>query len=135
DVISAKRGDPDDINALFASMLKDVKVDADLVLVATHNWQTLFKQFPNLNQFSRLIVRVNLKEGPVFADAAAASAPFGDLPWFEKGVLGMAVKGTKLQEAPIPAASVDQNVSASKFSFQLSSDWKADGDAEVSLKG
>ena len=135
DVISAKRGDPDDINALFASMLRDVKVDADLVLVATHNWQTLFKQFPNLNQFSRLIVRVNLKEGPVFADAAAASAPFGDLPWYEKDVLSMAVKGTKLHEAPIPPGSVDDNVSVSKFSLQLSSNWKAEGDAEVNLKG
>ena len=103
DVLSAKRGDPDDINAVYCSMLKEAKVDADLVLVATHNWQTLVKQFPNLDQFSRLIVRVNLKEGPLFADAASATAPFGDLPWYEKGLVAMTVKGTKLQETPDPA--------------------------------
>ena len=135
EVLSSKRGDPDDINAVYASMLKEVKVDADLVLVATQNYQTLVKQFPNLSQFSRLIVRVNLKDGPVFADAADSAAPFGDLPWFEKGVLGMAVKGSKLQEAPIPAGVPDDNVSVSKFTLQLSSDLKASGDAEITLKG
>ncbi len=135
EVLSSKRGDPDDINAVYATMLKEVKVDADLVLVATQNYQTLVKQFPNLSQFSRLIARVNLKDGPVFADAADSAAPFGDLPWFEKGVLGMAVKGSKLQEAPIPAGVADDNLSVSKFTLQLSSDLKASGDAEISLKG
>ena len=134
-MISGKRGDPDEINAVFVTMLKEVKVDADLVLVATQNWQTLVKQFPDLNQLSRMFVRVNLKEGPVFADAADAAAPFGELPWFERGVPGMAVKGTKVQDVQIPAGSPDDNVSASKFSLQLSSDWKAEGDAEVDLKG
>ena len=134
-MISGKRGDPDEINAVFVTMLKEVKVDADLVLVATQNWQTLVKQFPDLNQLSRMFVRVNLKEGPVFADAADSAAPFGELPWFERGVPGMAVKGTKVQDVQIPAGSPDDNVSASKFSMQLDSDWKAEGDAEVDLKG
>jgi hypothetical protein len=134
-VISGKRGDPDEINAVFVTMLKEVKVDADLVLVSTQNWQTLVKQFPALNQISRMFVRVNLKEGPVFADAADAAAPFGELPWFEKGVPGMLVKGTKIQDVEIPAGSPEDNVSASKFSMQLDSDWNAEGDAEVDLKG
>ncbi len=134
-VISGKRGDPDEINAVFVTMLKEVKVDADLVVAATQNWQTLVKQFPDLDQLSRMLVRVNLKEGPVFADAADAAAPFGDLPWFERGVPGMVVKGTKVQDVEIPAGSPDDNVSASKFSLQLSPDWKVEGDAEVDLKG
>lgn len=134
-VISGKRGDPDEINAIFVTMLKDVKVDADLVVVATQNWQTLVKQFPDLNQLSRMFVRVNLKEGPVFADAADSAAPFGELPWFERGVPGMAVKGTKVQDVQVPVGVPEDNVSASKFSMQLDSDWNAEGDAEVDLKG
>jgi hypothetical protein len=134
-VISGKRGDPDEINAIFVTMLKEVKVDADLVVAATQNWQTLVKQFPDLNQLSRMLVRVNLKEGPVFADAADAAAPFGELPWFERGVPGMVVKGTKVQDVQIPQGSPDDNVSASKFSLQLSPDWKVEGDAELDLKG
>jgi hypothetical protein len=134
-VISQKRGDPDEINAVFMTMLKEVKVDADLVVVATQNWQTLVKQFPALNQLSRVFVRVNLKEGPVFADAADAAAPFGELPWFERGVPGMVVKGTKVQNVEIPAGLPEDNVSASQYSLQLSSDWRAEGDAELNLKG
>ena len=134
-VISSKRGDPDEINAVFVTMLKEAKVDADLVLVATQNWQTLVKQFPDMAQLSRILVRANFKDGPVFADAADAAAPFGELPWFERGVPGMAVKGTKVQDVQIPAGSPDDNVSVSKYSLQLSSDWRAEGDAEVDLKG
>src|ERR1700674_5526875 len=71
ELIASKRGDPDEINALFVMMLREVKVDADMVLVATRNWQTLVGGFPNRSQFSRIITRVNLKDGFVFADPAA----------------------------------------------------------------
>jgi len=135
DVLSSKRADPDDVNALFLTMLKEAKIDSDFVLVATQNWQTLTKEFPNFSQLSRLIVRINLKDGPVFADAASASAPFGDLPWFEKGITGLVVKGNKIQEAPIPLGSLDDNTSASKYTLQIDNDGKIEGDAEVNLKG
>src|SRR5580692_8939702 len=39
EILSAKRGDPDEINALFYLMLREAKIDADMVLVATRNWQ------------------------------------------------------------------------------------------------
>jgi hypothetical protein len=110
-------------------------VDADFVLLATRNWQTLIPQFPNLSQFSRAIVRVNLKEGPVFADAADAGAPFGDLPWFEKGISGMAIEGSKLVPTMIPLGSPEENISASKFTTKLGADWSAEGDVEVNLTG
>jgi Domain of Unknown Function with PDB structure (DUF3857) len=135
EIISAKRGDPDDINALFLSMLKEVKVDADLVLLATQNWQTLTKNFPNESQLSRMIVRINLKDGAVFADAAAPAAPFGDLPWFEKGVTGMVVKGNKLVDTPIPLGSTDGNTSVSKYALKIDNDGMIEGDADVNLKG
>ena len=49
-------------------MLKEAKVDADMVLVATQNWQTLVRAFPNFSQFSRVVTRINFKDGAVFAD-------------------------------------------------------------------
>ena len=135
EIMTSKRGDPDEINAVFVTMLKEAKLDADMVLVAGQNWQTLVSRFPNLSQFSRLITRVNLKEGPVFADPAAAAAPFGELPWFETGVLGLAVKGSKIQEAKIPAGAPEDNLSNIKVAFEVAHDWKAEGDAEVDLTG
>ena len=135
EMVTSKRADPDEINALFVTMLKEVKVDADLVLVAAQNWQTLVQAFPNRSQFSRSITRVNLKDGAVFADPSNAAAPFGELPWFEKGILGLAVKGSKVQEASIPAGTPEDNLSVTKLSFKVDHDWNFDGDAEIDLKG
>ena len=135
EILSAKRGDPDEINALFVLMLKEVKVDSDMVLVATQNWQTLVRGFPNFSQFSRLVTRLNFKDGAVFADPADAAAPFGDVPWFDRGVQGLAVKGSKVQDAAIPAGTVDDNVSAEKTTMRVAQDWTTEGDAEIDLKG
>jgi transglutaminase-like putative cysteine protease len=135
ELITSKRGDPDEINALFVIMLREVKVDADMVLVATQNVQTLVRGFPNVSQFSRIVTRVNLKDGVVFADPAEPAAPFGELPWFDRGVMGLAVKGSKVQEAAIPAGTPEDNLSVTKVSLQVGRDWKAEGDAEIDLKG
>jgi hypothetical protein len=135
EILSAKRGDPDEINALFVLMLKEVKVDSDMVLVATQNWQTLVRGFPNRSQFSRIVTRVNFKDGVVFADPADAASPFGEVPWFDRGVHGLAVKGTKVQEAVIPAGTLDDNVSTGKTSMRVGKDWTTEGDSEIDLKG
>ncbi len=135
EILSAKRGDPDEINALFVIMLKEVKVDSDMVLVATQNWQTLVQKFPNRSQFSRIVTRLNFKDGAVFADPADAASPFGELPWFDRGVQGMAVKGSKVQETAIPAGTVDDNVSTGNVTMHIAKDWTAEGDSEFDLKG
>jgi transglutaminase-like putative cysteine protease len=135
EILKDKRGDPDEINALFVSMLKGAKVDADMVLVATQNWQTLVRGFPNYSQFSRIITRVNFKDGPVFADASDPAAAFGELPWFDRGILGLAIKGSKIQEASIPTGTPDDNLSVEKTSLQIAKDWSAEGDTEINLKG
>jgi hypothetical protein len=135
EILSAKRGDPDEINALFVLMLKEAKIDSDMVLVATQNWQTLVRGFPNRSQFSRIVTRLNFKDGAVFADPADAAAPFGELPWFDRGVQGLAVKGSKVQEAVISAGAVDDNVSAGKTTMRVAKDWTTEGDSEIDLKG
>jgi hypothetical protein len=135
DILNGKRGDPDEINALFVAMLKEAKVDAEMVLVATQNWQTIVRSFPNRSQFSRIITRVNFKEGAVFADPADPAAPFGELPWFDQGVLGMAVKGSKVQESMIPAGSPDDNVSTTSATIRVAKDWTTEGDSSLDLKG
>lgn len=106
-----------------------------MVLAATQNWQTLARGFPNRSQFSRIITRVDLKEGAVFADPADPAAPFGELPWFDRGVLGLVVKGSKIQEAMIPAGSPDDNVSTLSATIRVGKDWTTAGDSQVELKG
>jgi hypothetical protein len=135
EVLKNKRGDPDEINALFVLMLKEAKIDADMILVATQNWQTLARGFPNRSQFSRIVTRLNFKEGAVFADPADAAAPFGEVPWFDRGVQGLAVKGSKVQDALIPTGTPDDNVSTEKTTMRISKDWTTEGDTQMELKG
>jgi hypothetical protein len=135
EVISGKRGDPDNINAVFATMLREVKVDADLVLLATSNWETLTESFPNTCQFSRMIVRVNLKNGAVFADAAIPGAPFGELPWFERGVNGMVIQGNKMIEVMIPYGAPEDNLSLWNYGMKIGSNLEVEGDEQMELKG
>jgi len=135
DILESKRGDPDEINTLFVLMLKEAKVDADVVLLAGKDWQTLATNFPNLSQFSRMITQVNLKEGPVFVDAAEAAAPFGVLPWPETGVTGLLLKGTKIQQVQIPGGAPEDNQVVAKVAIQLGPDWTIHGDEEMDFKG
>jgi hypothetical protein len=135
EILTAKRGDPDEINALYGLMLKEIKIDSDMILVATQNWQTLVRGFPNRSQFSRIITRINFKSSAVFADPADAASPFGELPWFDRGVIGLAVKGSKVQEAMIPAGTMDDNVSTAKSAMQVAKDWIIEGDEEVDFTG
>ncbi|HVA94642.1 MAG TPA: DUF3857 domain-containing protein [Candidatus Dormibacteraeota bacterium] len=135
EILSAKRGDPDEINALFVIMLREAKVNTDMVLVATRNWESLATRFPNYSQFSRAITRLNFKDGAVFADPADPASPFGEVPWFDRGVLGLAVKGNNIQEAPIPEGSMDENISSEKTVMHVAKDWTAEGDEEIDMKG
>jgi Transglutaminase-like superfamily/Domain of Unknown Function with PDB structure (DUF3857) len=135
EILKAKRGDPDQINAVFVLMLKEEKIDADMVLVATQNWETLIRSFPNFYQFSRMITRLNFKNGAVFTDPADPASPFGEVPWYEHGVLGMAIKGSKLQESMIPAGTMDDNVSTAKSALSVAKDWTLEGDQEVDITG
>jgi hypothetical protein len=135
EILSSKRGDPDEINALYILMLHEAKVDADMVLVATQNWWSLVKVFPNYNQFSRIVTRLNFKDGTGFADPADAAAPFGELPWFDRGVLGLAIKGNKIQDALLPSGTVDENASTATSTIQVGKDWSLEGDEETDMKG
>jgi Domain of Unknown Function with PDB structure (DUF3857)/Transglutaminase-like superfamily len=135
EVVTSKRADPDEINALMVIMLREAKVDADVVLLATQNWQSIIRGFPNFSQFSRIVTRINFKGGAMFADPADTGASFGELPWFDKGIMGLAVKGTKVQEAPIPAGAPEDNISTTNVAVQVRKDWTTEGDSEVEFKG
>jgi hypothetical protein len=135
DILTSKRGDPDEINALYILMLHEVKIDADMVLAATPNWWSLVRVFPNFSQFSRLVTRLNFKDGVGFADPADPAAPFGELPWFDRGVLGLAIKGSKIQDALTPTGTLEDNVSTAMSTIRVGKDWSLEGDEETDMKG
>jgi len=130
-----KRGDPEDLSALYVTMAKAAKVDANLVLLTPRDWEVLIPNFPNYSQIGRAIVRVNLQGGPVLIDPSDPAVAFGELPWSQNGVMALVVNGNKVQQITIPQPPADQNVFTAKVSSKIADDWKVASDVEVTLRG
>jgi hypothetical protein len=135
DVFDDKRGDPDEINTMFITMLREVKLDADPVLIATRDSQSLTGSFPNISQFTRMLTRIRFKDGVVIADPGEPAAAFGELPWFDQGVVGIAINGNKAEEAPIPFGAPESNMVTTKFSSEIGDDGQVEGQLETALQG
>jgi Domain of Unknown Function with PDB structure (DUF3857)/Transglutaminase-like superfamily len=135
EVLDDKRGDPDEINALFITMLREVKLDADPVLIATRDSQTLTGRFPNISEFTRMVTRIRFKDGVVLADPGEPAAPFGELPWFEQGLTGLAINGNKAEEAVIPLTTPENNATTIKLTSQIHDDGAVEAQLETALTG
>jgi hypothetical protein len=57
------------------------------------------------------------------------------VPWFDRGIQGLAVKGSKAQATAIPDGTIDDNVSTGKTTMRVAKDWTTEGDSEIDLKG
>ena len=114
-------------------MLKEAKVKSDLILVPSRNWQTLVPIFPNVSQFSRVITRLDLKNGVVFADPADFGAPFGELPWYEQGIIALPVREKSLLE--IPLDTFQDNLTTTEVISELRSGWLVESHIKVAVEG
>ena len=143
EVLADKRGDPDEINSLFVTMLREVKIDADPVLVAARDAQSLTGKFPNLVQFTGMLTRIRLgnskgsKEGTivVYADPADPAAAFGELAWYHQGVVGVAINGDKAEDAMIPVYSAESNTIETRLDAELKADGSVESRLESSYQG
>jgi hypothetical protein len=143
EVLADKRGDPDEINGLYVTMLREVKIDADPVLVAARDAQSLNGKFPNLVQFTGMVTRIRLKgvkdpkdaTGVIIADPADPAAPFGEMAWYNQGILGVAVNGGKAEEAVIPVYPAETNVVQTQLTSELHPDGAVEARLETSFQG
>jgi len=145
EVLSDRRGDSDEINSLFITMLREVKIDADPVLVASRDSMSLNGSFPNLVQFTGLVTRIRFKNAEVqdpkdphsyvVADPADPATPFGEVAWYNQGILGVAVNGGKAEEAMIPLHPAESNVIHTRLASELQSDGAVEATIEASYQG
>ena len=49
--------------------------------------------------------------------------------------MGLAVKGSKIQQTMIPDGALEDNVSTTNTTVHVGKDWTMDGEAQVELKG
>ena len=145
EVLTDRQGDPDEINGLFVTMLREVKIDADPVLVASRDAMSLNASFPNIVQFTGLLTRIRFKNaevkdpkdplGYVIADPADPATQFGEVGWYNQGIVGVAVNGGKAEEALIPIYPADSNVVRTQILSELQPDGAVESSIETSYQG
>jgi hypothetical protein len=145
EVLANKRGDPDEINAMYITMLREVKIDSDPVLVASRNRMTLNAQFPNLVQFHGMATHIRLKSATVkdtkdpncciVTDPSDPATPFGEMAWFYQGILGLAVNGGKAENAMMPVLPAETNVIETRLVSELLDDGSVEAQIESTFKG
>ncbi len=102
DIFRNKYGDCKDKAVLLAAMLKEIGVEAGLVLIATRDNNNLLEDFVSLD-FNHCIAAINFGNQVIFLDPTAETCPFGDLPVGdqERRVLFCSSRGYKIMNTPL----------------------------------
>jgi len=128
-VFERRFGDCKDKALLLCSMLKEVNVEADMVLLRTRNLGTIEKKPASLSSFNHAIAYV--PELDLFLDATAEFSGIYEIPYLDQGVDCLVVSSEEKAEIrTIPVNSSEDNVFYAKYVFDLKK-----GETELSTLG
>ncbi len=104
DVLRQRSGDHDDLNRLFAAMVRAAGIPADMMWVSSRE-ETFFQpELLSTRQLDSEIVIVRLGDKDVFLDPGTKYCPYGLLDWRLSGTKGLrqvAGRGTEIAESPL----------------------------------
>lgn len=135
DVLKRGYGSGTQITWLFLALARAAGLDASPVWVSTRDTHFFDKKYRNVNDLNTNVVLVKLDGKDLYLDPGVAFAPFGILPWFETGVVGLQAGrdgGTWVATAhPDPSVSgVERSAS-----LQLDESGNLEGKVTVTFKG
>jgi len=93
DVLENKYGDCKDVSALLVSMLKRIGIDAHPTLICTKDYGFIDTTVCSLDPFNHMIVYVPQEKEPIWLDATSKFSPFNSLPWQDRNVPALVVRG------------------------------------------
>ncbi|MFP5470725.1 MAG: tetratricopeptide repeat protein [Bacteroidia bacterium] len=83
DVYITRLGDCKDISTLYAAIGRNAGLDVDLVLISTSDNGKNNVILPSIN-FNHCIVKVNIKNNPLYLELTNPNLPFGHLNYYHK---------------------------------------------------
>ena len=108
DVLRQKSGDHDDLNRLFAAMVRAAGIPAEMMWVASREQTFFLPDLLDTRQLDAEIAIVRLGDKDLFLDPGTKYCPFGLLDWRYSGTRGLRETGgksTDIVEAPLPEYS------------------------------
>lgn len=135
DVWKRGYGEGWNITLLFLALVRAAGFEASPVLVSTRDKHFFNKALMNPGDLNTYVVQVKRNGKDIYLDPGIAFAPFGLLPWYEAGVVGLRVEkeGGTWTNTTVPEASesgVDRAAT-----LQLDDSGSLEGKAKITFKG
>jgi hypothetical protein len=135
DVVKHGYGYHNQINRVYAAMLRSAGIDATLIKVAERDDQFFHRNIPQWGQLTSELVVVNEAGKERYFDPGTLYCPFGALPWEDTGVEGVRIDkdGTSFSHTPDPVS--DNSLTSRKAQMQLDREGTLKGTVQLSFTG
>lgn len=134
DIYANKYGDCKDQAILLVSMLKEARIDAWPVLIATKEYYNLSEDFPAVF-FNHCIAAVAVGKKTVFLDPTAETCSFGDLPAADQERRIFACKESGFQIESTPFYPAEHNLVKQACVIKIEGDEGIIGEKRVLVQG
>jgi tetratricopeptide (TPR) repeat protein len=127
DVLLASYGDCKDKGTLLITMLREIGVEADVVLVRTRDLGELDFAQPMLGLFNHFIVLAHTSEGDIFLDGTAEYHAYDQLPFDDQGVKVFVISSSGSRFVTTPLSPAEDNFINVDMQLQVGADGSANG--------
>ncbi len=134
-VLKARRGDYADKGLMLFTMLKAEKVDADLIWAASRSDGIVDGEIPTFTWFDRILIRVNLPDGPLFLDPAERGLSSGQLLAEHQGTKALVYDRKKPELIDLPTSSSADNVESVSLELTLDQEGRVQGKGRIASAG
>jgi transglutaminase-like putative cysteine protease len=136
EVFDNKYGDCKDVSALLVSMLKVIGIDAHPVLLSTKDYGSVDTTVCSLDPFNHMIVYIPREGGPVWLDATSKFTPFNSLPWQDRNLPALIIRGEGTSRfVTTPQSNKRENLSKRVLRFIVDPEGNLTGDGLLEYGG
>ena len=136
DVMRQHGGFHDDLNRLYAAMLRAAGVPAWMMWVPARDREFFQPEFLSTQQLAAEIVIARMNDKEVFLDPGTKFCPYGLMDWRYSGVKGIRQqegKGTEIAQSGLP--SYQQSMIQRLARVKMTSDGRAEGTVKIGYYG
>jgi len=135
DVWRQGRGNGVQVTWLYLALVKAAGIEAYPVYASARNEYLFVPKLMYASQLNAILVLLKLNGKDVYCDPAAALLPYGMLPWYETGVIGLKLDkdGGSWVTTTMPLSS--QSVTTRKADLKMNDGGSLSGTVEVTFSG
>jgi hypothetical protein len=135
DVLKRNYGNGREINYTFVGLARAAGFEATEIFVAPRNNNFFFPQMKDSGEIPADVVWVRAGSKEYYLDPAAASYPFGIIPWYETDTQGIRISKQGAEMVKTPASAVSDANITRHAEMEINDDGLATGKLRVTFTG